>query len=837
MIRLRISNWRWQIVMCIAIAVGSSLSYSQTLTGVRFCIDPGHGGHDPANDRRIEPDPGIVFWESEGNFQKALRLDTLLQAQGAFVILTRYTNDYPNDADEPTLTQRWTLANANNVHWFHSIHSNAFNTVSNYTLVLLKEDIPSRQPAFPQALTMSQIISPKIRTFLRTTSSQVALDYTFYGGPNGGFNLGVLRGLVMPGELSEGSFHDVPAECRRLLNLSYNKMEAYALRNSFMQYYTVPADTLGIVAGIQTEVGVNRPINTTRVRLLPENRLYNGDAFNNGFYMFDRLTSGTKTIRFETPGYQTDSLVVNVGAGGLSFADKLLESNAAPAVITSLPVRNDTMFHPAQSIVINFSKTMVTGSVDSAFSIVPNVVGRKIWSNNNATLTFDPDSALALLTNFTLRVEGTARATNGQFLDGDGNGTPGDPFILPFRTRFADAIAPRIVTSTPGADAIGIAQNAVICVTFDEPLNPATVTIANFALGEIGGPTLTRTLQYWQSGSKSGVNMYATDGLQAGRSYRIRVSGVADLSGNVIPITSPILWQFSTAPAGYQFAAVDSFNTGLSNWMQPSGSGSTVGIDSAAFEFNTVNTLPVIPSNGGSSLLRFYWNPAASSWLIREYLSGGAPRNVTWRKERTVLQVFVHGDASGSQFRFAIDDSVDAFPGGRGENHEVSRWFTIDWVGWKLVEWDLENDSVGSWIGNGRLEGLLRFDSFQLRYLPGSSARTGQLYFDQLQIASKMPTSVSDPTGELPKEFALHQNYPNPFNPSTTISFSLPATGAVALRIFNLVGQEITTLVNGQLDAGTHTIQFDATGLSSGVYLYQLESGSKRLTQKMVLMR
>ena len=94
------------------------------LSGLKFCIDPGHGGHNPANDRYLVPDPGTEFWESESNFQKAMRLDTLLTERGAWVILTRYTNDYPAD-DEPSLTARWELANANNVNWFHSIHSNA----------------------------------------------------------------------------------------------------------------------------------------------------------------------------------------------------------------------------------------------------------------------------------------------------------------------------------------------------------------------------------------------------------------------------------------------------------------------------------------------------------------------------------------------------------------------------------------------------------------------------------------------------------------------------------------------------------------------------------------
>ena len=299
------------------------------LSGLKFCIDPGHGGHNGANDRHLIPDPGTDFWESESNFQKALRLDTLLQARGAWVILTRYTNDYPAD-DEPSLSARYTLANTNNVHWFHSIHSNATgwasNTTVNYTLVLVKEDIATRQAAWPQAVTMSNIIGPSIYGKIRDQyrSTWTYLDYTFYGGTSGGFNLGVLRGLLMPGELSEGSFHDYFPETRRLMNPLYCKMESYALRNAFMQYFGVPADTLGIVAGIQSDVATGKLVNLSRVRLMPGDRVVTGDVYNNGFYMFDDVHPGTYTLRFETPGYTADSMQVTVGTGATVFADKAL---------------------------------------------------------------------------------------------------------------------------------------------------------------------------------------------------------------------------------------------------------------------------------------------------------------------------------------------------------------------------------------------------------------------------------------------------------------------------------------------------------------------------------
>ena len=149
------------------------------LSGLKICIDPGHGGNNAANDRRIEPDPGNVFWESEGNFRKALWLRPMLQQRGATVFLTRETNTYPNDADEPTLTARWQWANTNNVHWFHSIHSNAGGGF--YTMVLIKENISTRQPAFPLAVEMSSYIYNNIRAKLRTSASTGNISGAFMG--------------------------------------------------------------------------------------------------------------------------------------------------------------------------------------------------------------------------------------------------------------------------------------------------------------------------------------------------------------------------------------------------------------------------------------------------------------------------------------------------------------------------------------------------------------------------------------------------------------------------------------------------------------------------------
>ena len=87
--------------------------------------------------------------------------------------------------------------------------------------------------------------------------------------------------------------------------------------------------------------------------------------------------------------------------------------------------------------------------------------------------------------------------------------------------------------------------------------------------------------------------------------------------------------------------------------------------------------------------------------------------------------------------------------------------------------------------------------------------------------------------------FFLHQNYPNPFNPETNISFDLPKASPVTLKIFNLIGQEVATIVHGQLSAGTHTyrVSGEKYGLTSGVYFYGLSAGDFMQTRKMILLK
>ena len=98
-------------------------------------------------------------------------------------------------------------------------------------------------------------------------------------------------------------------------------------------------------------------------------------------------------------------------------------------------------------------------------------------------------------------------------------------------------------------------------------------------------------------------------------------------------------------------------------------------------------------------------------------------------------------------------------------------------------------------------------------------------------------TDVKPVDNLVPGKFELAQNYPNPFNPSTSIKFSIPQAAKVMLKVYDILGREVATLINSEKLAGNYEVNFDASKFASGVYVYTLTAGDFTSTKKMMLMK
>ncbi len=153
---------------------------------------------------------------------------------------------------------------------------------------------------------------------------------------------------------------------------------------------------------------------------------------------------------------------------------------------------------------------------------------------------------------------------------------------------------------------------------------------------------------------------------------------------------------------------------------------------------------------------------------------------------------------------------------------------------WSLI--NNTNDGVGGTNYVETLSGLQavgRYIKFTFQ-----SQGNGPYSISEIEVfrASNIATGVRPTTG-IPTEYVLDQNYPDPFNPATTIIYELPANTFITLKVYDILGREVKTLVSERQTAGRHVITFDASRLSSGVYFYALTAGGMTITKKMVLLK
>ena len=802
--------------------------------GWSIVIDPGHSQKE---------NMGIYnFSEAEKVLTIALHLEEMLlnKTDISDVYLTR-----DNGSDIVSLTQRTDFANSVAADFYHSVHSDAGPPSVNSTLFLwggwlnFQGQIVEKTPAGGQA--MGDIMNVNLTSAMRTGTRGSFADRTFY--QNGAGNqfpyLFVNRTSNMASVLSEGGFHTNPEQNQLNMNEDYLRIEAQSHFWSYMEYLGINRTEVGILSGVISDQETGKPINGATVTVNGStyttdtydslfNRYSNDpEQLSNGFYYFSGLTPASDmTITVQAEDYFSESVNVTINSLDFTFADVELLSSLPP-VVDSLYYDPQEGLMPGENLNVEFNRAMNRQSVEDAIEISPGVEYTVSWQNDQIlrirTENFD------YLTEYSLTINDTALDQFDNMLDGDGDGQEGGSYTAVINTTSQDTDPPQLTTSYPLNSGFNFFSEDIVQLVFNEPLNESVISGLSIGLESSSDADPDFTVSYTEMNDQGIIQIIPHSPLASASSYDVIVpSGIEDLFGNATESDNSLSF-LTSGNALVNPRYVDSFNNGLTDWWEPQQSGSTSGIVTELTN-RPHETEADLSQKGSSGAMRinYGWDEASSGpYLIRIYKGGG----LRFSAEDEML-AYVFGDGSDTPMRFVVRDSNNQL--------EASDWIDISWIGWRLVRWEMTDETSNAWVnGDGDLDGELFIDSIQLSYNQGESAQQGSIVVDELKVAKiGVATSAEeDLFTDKPQAFDLKQNYPNPFNPTTVISYSLPEASDVSLDVYNLTGQLIANIDEGSRRAGTHNINFDAGHLSSGVYIYRLTAGNTVLTKKMTLIK
>jgi hypothetical protein len=244
-----------------------------------------------------------------------------------------------------------------------------------------------------------------------------------------------------------------------------------------------------------------------------------------------------------------------------------------------------------------------------------------------------------------------------------------------------------------------------------------------------------------------------------------------------------------------------------------------------------------------------------SSWVYEEislsaYTASQVKLRFKLRTDGGVVRDGWYVDDIGIVVYTAVPVELSSFTADILDNEVQLNWETASEINNRGFEIEKNQKSkVSEWIPSGKnqnwekigfVEGKGTTSESQNYSFIDKNLTTGVYKYRLKQIDYDGSFRIYDPVEVdfgIVKEYSLEQNYPNPFNPETVIKYSIPNNGRVVIKIFNVLGKEIKTLVNEIKEAGSYEITFNAEDLSSGVYFYKLESGEYLKIRKMILLR
>ncbi|QOJ29393.1 MAG: choice-of-anchor D domain-containing protein [Ignavibacteriales bacterium] len=332
---------------------------------------------------------------------------------------------------------------------------------------------------------------------------------------------------------------------------------------------------------------------------------------------------------------------------------------------------------------------------------------------------------------------------------------------------------------------------------------PDSITLSD---GAAGGSAAVGPIPgggfYWNSGGNS-AKRYAADGTLLGT-----VPGTVVATG-----TNAI--RYVGSKAGVEYFATYQYGAGNEN-------GRVVGVP--AGDFANAFTYGITPTMGNNSN------------------AGGTGDLEVRRNPDGTVDVFVLGTNNGFGLYHTTAEvpvELTSFAAAISGSDVVLNWSTASEV--NNSGFSIERKAAGesftsvSFVeGKGNTAELSRYTYTDKNVTPGVyTYRLKQIDFDgTFSYSAEVEVNV-----EIPGVFELAQNYPNPFNPSTTIKFALPKDANVTLSVYSVLGEKVATIISGSLKAGNHVVNFDATKLSTGLYIYKLEAGEFSATKKMMFLK
>lgn len=479
------------------------------------------------------------------------------------------------------------------------------------------------------------------------------------------------------------------------------------------------------------------------------------------------------------------------------YFDLIHQYDTTEATVTgSTPAAGDTGVIGNSAVTVDFSKPMEPTSTESAFTITPAVAGHFSFNPGYTQLAFRPDTHYSSLTQYRVTIADSAKSTNLRPVS--------SPYTFQFTVGKVDTSGPRLIRVSPEDGGTSVAKSYIEFV-LNEPVHLDSIA-SQISFVDSTGKSVPFSV-YMSRITSNGLTLIAirsSVNLTPGMKYTVTLArGLTDYYGVRSTKAYPTTFIGDTAEASGG-SVIEGFESSLRSWVQPSANAATTGINPSTTNFGIAYNAY---DGFESGQLNYQFDSTKGNCV--ETNSTGYDIS-----SASSIGMWVFGDNSGNELDFIFGSSPE----------KIVSIDTIDWYGYKYV---------GMWRSTSDASTAL-FRGFAVKRLQSALLDSSTIYVDDIQVNGKV-TGIVRASDDLPTSFRLFQNYPNPFNPTTTITYQLPRSSHVVLRIYDSLGRHVSTLVNRDQSAGTYTVGLNASRLSSGLYFYRITAGSFTATKKMVV--